>query len=181
MKKEGAMRHVTALVLGLALALGTAYAAILPSDPSDRVAPNREAPEQGSITEGAKVTIAFKITTLDTHEIVTRLVSEYVAGDDRVTPAVQKELMGMKPGERKRVELPPEEAFGPYDEQKKVKLPREILPATAKTGVVYQTPQGEPFTVVALSDDTAIADFNHPLAGKHVLLDVLVVNVEPPS
>jgi FKBP-type peptidyl-prolyl cis-trans isomerase 2 len=108
-------------------------------------------------------------------------VSEYVAGDDRVIPALQKELMGMKPGERKQVELQPEEAFGPYDEQKKIKVPRGILPATAKIGVVYQTPQGEPFTVVALSDDTAVAEFNHPLAGKHVILDVEVLRVEQPS
>jgi FKBP-type peptidyl-prolyl cis-trans isomerase 2 len=176
------MRHVTAVALGLALALGTsAHAATLASDPSDQAAPKQEARNEASVTEGAKVTIAFTIAIPGTHEIITRNVSEYVAGDGQVIPALQKELMGMKPGERKRVELQPEEAFGPYDEQKKIKLPREMLPSTARIGVVYQTPQGEPFTVVALSDDTAVADFNHPLAGKHVILDVEVLKVEQRS
>jgi FKBP-type peptidyl-prolyl cis-trans isomerase 2 len=56
-----------------------------------------------------------------------------------------------------------------------------MLPSTARIGVVYQTPKGEPFTVVALSDDTAVADFNHPLAGKQVIPDVEILRVERPS
>jgi FKBP-type peptidyl-prolyl cis-trans isomerase 2 len=184
MDKEAIMRHVIALAFGIVLTFGTAtaYAAALSTGVSpDRSAPKEEALGHALVTEGAKVTIAFTIAIPDTHETITREVSEYVAGDDQVIPALQKELMGMKAGERKRVELQPEEAFGPYDEQKKIKLPRGILPSTARVGVVYQTPQGETFTVVGLSDDTAVADFNHPLAGKHVILDVEVLQVEQHS
>jgi FKBP-type peptidyl-prolyl cis-trans isomerase 2 len=176
------MRQVTGLALALVLSLGTAaHAATLSSDFSDQAAPKEEAGNQAAVIEGAKVTIAFTIAIPDANEIITGNVSEYVAGENQVIPALQKELMGMKPGERKRVELPPEEAFGPYDEQKMIKIGREILPPTARSGVVYQTPKGDPFTVVALSDDTAVVDFNHPLAGKHLVVDVEVLRVEQPS
>ena len=179
------MRHVIALAFGVALAIATTTAhAAVPSTGcfSRSVRPSKkEALDHALVTEGAKVTIAFTIAVPDTRETITREVSEYVAGDDQVIPALQKELMGMKAGERKRVELQPEEAFGPYDEQKKIRLPRGILPSAARVGVVYQTPQGETFTVVGLSEDTAVADFNHPLAGKHVILDVEVLQVEQPS
>ena len=40
----------------------------------------------------------------------------------------------MKPGEHTRVELEPEEAFGTYDEQKMMKVRRDMLPATARNG-----------------------------------------------
>jgi len=33
-------------------------------------------------------------------------------------------------------------------------------------------------TVVALADDRAVVDLNHPLAGKHLVIDVEVLEVE---
>jgi FKBP-type peptidyl-prolyl cis-trans isomerase 2 len=77
--------------------------------------------------------------------------------------------------------LQPEEAFGPYDEQKMIEIRRDMLPPTARTGSIYQTSDGQPITVVSLADDTAVVDLNHPLAGKHLVIDVEVLGVERPS
>jgi FKBP-type peptidyl-prolyl cis-trans isomerase 2 len=84
----------------------------------------------------------------------------------------------MKPGEQKRVDLKAEEAFGPYDERKKTTISREQLPPEVQAGLVYETSDGVPFTVLALSDQAAVVDFNHPLAGKHLVFDVQVIKVE---
>ncbi|MGH7230898.1 MAG: FKBP-type peptidyl-prolyl cis-trans isomerase [Nitrospiraceae bacterium] len=172
------MRQVRVLALAFALVLTvgiTAHAAMVAPDES---APQEEAGDQPSVTEGAKVTIAFTIAIPEVNEVITGNVSEYVAGEDEVIPALEKELMGLKPGEHKHVDLAPEEAFGPHDETKMMRISRKMLPPTAQSGVIYETPHGDPFTVVALSDDTAVVDFNHPLAGKHLVLDVEVLSVE---
>ncbi|MER3424852.1 MAG: hypothetical protein C4293_18160 [Nitrospiraceae bacterium] len=142
---------------------------------------SNQAEDQGTITEGSKVTIAFTLMIPEEQEVIPNNVSEYVHGKDQVLPKLKAALTGMKTGERKRIDLQPDEAFGPYDEQKMMRVRRDESPPTARTGSVYQTPHGEPFTVVALSESTAVIDFNHPLAGKHLVLDVEVLRVEHPS
>jgi FKBP-type peptidyl-prolyl cis-trans isomerase 2 len=41
------------------------------------------------------------------------------------------------------------------------------------------TSEGVPFVVVDLSGSEAEVDFNHPLAGKHVIIDVKILDVQP--
>lgn len=84
----------------------------------------------------------------------------------------------MKPGEHKRVDLPVEDVFGPYDDNKKITLSREELPPDVETGTVYETPDGQPFTIIALSDTAGVVDLNHPLAGKPFIVDVQILKVE---
>jgi FKBP-type peptidyl-prolyl cis-trans isomerase 2 len=52
------------------------------------------------------------------------------------------------------------------------------LPTGAKTGTVLQNREGQPFTVVEISDNAAVVDYNHPLAGKRLVFDVKVLKVE---
>ena len=87
----------------------------------------------------------------------------------------------MKSGERKRVDLQAGEAFGPYDQKKRITVRREQLPADVAAGSIYQTPEGQPFTITALSDTAAEVDLNHPLAGKPLVLDVQILKVEQGS
>ena len=138
-------------------------------------------PEPAAVAEGAKVTIAFTLTVPETHQTIPDNVSEYTPGENEIIPALEDALMGLTPGEHKRVELQPEEAFGPHDEQKMIKIRRDMLPPTAGPGSIYQASDGQPITVVALSEDTAVVDFNHPLAGKHLIIDVEVLEVEQAS
>ena len=134
--------------------------------------------EETRVQEGTRVLIKFTITVPDENTIIPDNVAQYVPGQRQLIPALEQALMGMKRGEQKRVDLPPHEAFGPYDESKKTSLKREGLPRDVKTGTVLQTPEGRPFTIVELNDSTAVIDFNHPLAGKRLVFDVTVVNVQ---
>jgi len=181
------MRHLGAAALALALGIGTAQAdelrpERLAPDISDQVTIDKDATNDATVVdEGAKVTIAFTIFVPESNEMIPNNVGEYAPGKHQLIPALEDALMGMKPGERKRVDLQPEQAFGSYDEQKMMQVKRDMLPPAAETGRVYQTAHGQPFTIVALRDDAAVIDFNHPLAGKHLVFDVEIVRVEQRS
>jgi FKBP-type peptidyl-prolyl cis-trans isomerase 2 len=178
------MKYLAAAAFVLALGMGAAYAEEL--QPERSAANNSEHATAGSggakvVDEGAKVTIAFTIFVPESNEVIPNNVGEFAPGEHQLIPALEDALMGLQPGDRKRVDLQPEQAFGSYDEQKMMRVTRDMLPPTAQAGRVYQTAHGQPFTIVALRDQTAVIDFNHPLAGKHLVFDVHVVRVEPRS
>lgn len=134
--------------------------------------------DQSSIGPGDKVTIKFNLTVPETRLAIQDNVSEYVPGQHQLLPALEGELMGMKAGDRKHVEFNPEQAFGRYDAEKKMTVARDRVPEEAKVGDVYRTAHGQPFMVGALNDQSAVVDFNHPLAGKRVVFDVQILKVE---
>ncbi|WP_447985063.1 FKBP-type peptidyl-prolyl cis-trans isomerase [Nitrospira sp. Nam74] len=114
--------------LALALGIGTANAATLPSQEGP-VGEQRVMPaEEHVVTGGANVTIAFTLMVPETNQRIPGVVSEYTAGEEEIIPALDDALMGMKPGEQNRVELRPDEAFGPYDDQKIMEIRRDLLP-----------------------------------------------------
>jgi FKBP-type peptidyl-prolyl cis-trans isomerase 2 len=176
------MKHLGMVAIALVLGMGTAQASVLQPDRGTLDRSNQTVTEQDAmVNEGAKVTIAFTIFVPESNEMIPNNVGEYAPGAHQLIPALEDALMGMKPGERKRVDLQPEQAFGSYDEQKMMRVKRDMLPPAAQPGRVYQTAHGQPFTIVAFKDDTAVVDFNHPLAGKHLVFDVEIVRVEPRS
>jgi FKBP-type peptidyl-prolyl cis-trans isomerase 2 len=133
------------------------------------------------VAQGKKVVIEFSIIMPESNEVIPHNVAQYVQGQQQVIPALEQALVGLKPGDTKRVELAPDQAFGPYDENKKTTISRQELPPNAKTGIVMQNREGRPFTVVEVSDQSAVVDYNHPLAGKRLVFDVKVLKVEDVS
>lgn len=133
------------------------------------------------ITEGAKVTIEMTISVPEERVMIPNHKSEYVHGAQQLIPGLENALTGMHAGEKKRVELDAAHAFGPYNADKKTSVPRNQLPDKIRVGDITTTTEGKPFTVVELSEGTAVIDFNHPLAGKQIVLDVRVLDVKPKS
>jgi FKBP-type peptidyl-prolyl cis-trans isomerase 2 len=131
------------------------------------------------ITEGSNVTLEMTITVPDEHLVIPNHKSQYTHGSRQLIPGLEEALAGMRAGERKHVELDVSRAFGPYDAAKKVSVQRAQLPEKIQVGDITTTAEGQPFTVVALSDNQAVIDFNHPLAGKNIVLDVHILNVKP--
>jgi FKBP-type peptidyl-prolyl cis-trans isomerase 2 len=151
------------LIIGVLFVVGTAYSTRQGDE--DRVA------------DGATVTIAFTIMVPEVPLIIPDNVSQYV-GQHQLVPDLEKALKGLKPGDQKRIELDGNEAFGPYDARKKTTISRDQLPPDAKPGAIYETADGVPFTVAVFGDHAAVIDFNHPLAGKQLVSDVQVLDVE---
>jgi FKBP-type peptidyl-prolyl cis-trans isomerase 2 len=131
------------------------------------------------IADGSNVTLEMTITVPEEHLVIPNHKSQYTHGSRQLIPGLEEALAGMRAGEKKHVELDANRAFGPYDTAKKVSVERAQLPEKIKVGDITTTAEGQPFTVVALSDNQAVIDFNHPLAGKNIVLDVHVLNVKP--
>jgi len=137
--------------------------------------------ESPGIVEGSNVTFLYQITIPGATAVGYRDVGQFVQGRHEIFPALEREVAGMKPGEEKKVELTAEEGFGPYDDKKKMDVPRTQLPATAKEGAIVQDKAGHFATVAEFSDSTAVLDYNHPLAGKPLVVQVRILKVENPS
>ncbi len=132
-----------------------------------------------TIEDGSQVTLQMTITLPNDHVMIPPHTSEYTHGAKQLLPGLEQALVGLHSGDTKRVELDADHAFGQYDAGKKMTVPRAQLPHTIARGDMATTAEGRPFTVVSLSDESAVVDFNHPLAGKHIVLDIVVLNVKP--
>ena len=133
------------------------------------------------VGEGATVVFEYTISVPESKLVIPKNVGQFVPGKQEMLPNLEKALTGMKQGEEKRVDLSSDEAFGPYDASKKTVMSKDRIPADTKPGTVLTTQEGVPFVVVDVSGPEAQVDFNHPLAGQHVVIDVKILDVQPPA
>ena len=111
---------------------------------------------------------------------------KYVHGQRRMIPGLEKALTGMKVGDQKNVTVKPEEAYGPVNKAAFQEVPKEKVPADGlKVGAVLmaKSPEGQaiPMRVYEIKEKTVVMDMNHPMAGKTLVFDVKVVDIQPPS
>lgn len=132
------------------------------------------------IMEGSKVTLQYVASAQDSTGIDYGNVTEFVQGRHEIIPALEREVVGMKPGEEKKVALSPEEGFGPHDDRKTLKIPKTLLPFGTKAGDVLRNDVGELATVAEIADTQAVLDYNHPLAGKPLVVQLKILKVENP-
>jgi FKBP-type peptidyl-prolyl cis-trans isomerase 2 len=149
-------------------------------DPFIEPAANKVDAGSEQIVEGSKVTLQYVATALGSTGIDYGNVSEFVQGRHEIFPALEREVVGMKPGEEKKVALSPEQAFGPHDDRKTLKLPKKLLPFGTKAGDILRNDAGELATVAEVSDTLAVLDYNHPLAGKPLVVQLKILKVESP-
>lgn len=133
------------------------------------------------VQNGSVVLMEFTITVPESQLVIPKNVSQFTPGHHELLPNLEKAITGMKKGEEKRVDLSSDDAFGPYDETKKGMISSESLPPDTQPGTILTTEEGVPFVVTELSGPVASIDFNHPLAGKHLIIDVKILNVESPA
>jgi len=115
---------------------------------------------------------------------------EYKHGAEEIVPALERALEGKAVGDRLRVALQPEEAFGAFDPALMVTVPRSEIPEEVELEVgaylpveLEQAPEdleGEEveFRIVEVGDEEVVLDANHPLAGESVTFELEVVSVE---
>ena len=108
-----------------------------------------------------------------------------VQGEGQLPPGADAALLGMAPGEEKRLELPPDKAFGARDPARVESMPLAKLGALARGlkpgGKVMGFRDGKAETARVLSIDggKALLDFNSPLAGKSVVYRLRVLSFVP--
>jgi FKBP-type peptidyl-prolyl cis-trans isomerase 2 len=138
------------------------------------------AADSSEIVDGSSVTVLYYITSPGEAGFEVKDVSQFVQGKHQLLPALEREVTGMKTGEEKKVELSAEEGFGPYDVKKQKTVPKSDLPAGTKEGEVLKDHAGQSATVSQLSDSSAVMDYNHPLAGRPLVVQLKILKVENP-
>lgn len=108
----------------------------------------------------------------------------YLHGHGNIIPGLEQALEGTDVGHRSNVAVDANDAYGETNPDLVFEAPREHFPADLKleagTRVYAEGPQGKvAFRVVRLTDNGAVLDGNHPLAGKRLHFDVEVVDVRP--
>jgi len=139
-----------------------------------------------AIENGMEVTMEYTLTTLPDNTVADSTEGQeplsYVHGTNQIIPGLEKALAGMKPGEKKQITVPADQAYGPYEEKNKVTVPKERVPENVKVGSVLRAREGgQAVRVVEVNDKTVVIDTNHPLAGKDLRFDVKIVDVQPAS
>jgi FKBP-type peptidyl-prolyl cis-trans isomerase SlpA len=137
------------------------------------------------IDAGSRVTLHFAIL-LDTGEEIdtTRrgAPATFVMGDGSLLPGFEEALIGMQAGDDAQLELSPEQAFGPHRRENVQLLGRDrFRDVELEPGLIvsFAAPDGElPGVVRRLFEQTVEIDFNHPLAGRHIVFDVSILAVD---
>jgi FKBP-type peptidyl-prolyl cis-trans isomerase 2 len=106
----------------------------------------------------------------------------YVQGSGQVLPSLEKELEGLKAGDKKGIELPPERGYGQRDPRafRKLSLSAFRDPDTIHRGQkVAGELDGQKFEAVVadVGSDNVTLDMNHPLAGRTLEFQLEVVEV----
>ncbi len=142
-----------------------------------------------AVEKGSSVKIEYTLkddkgAVLDTNSGKEALA--FTQGAAQIIPGLDKALLGMKPGDSKKVTVKPEDAYGAVDPKAEAEVAKDALPqgaAVVGTRLLARGQDGQPrpVTVKAVKDTTVLLDLNHPLAGMTLFFDVKVVAVEPPT
>ena len=99
-------------------------------------------------------------------------------GTGEIFPQIEQALIGMAPGETRSVTIAAADAFGEYDDDNVVTIPRTQLPDDLNPEVgeelVLTGEDDEAFgvTVVEVSAESVTFDSNHPLAGEDLTFEI---------
>ena len=110
---------------------------------------------------------------------------EYIHGHGNLISGLEKELEGMKVGEKKTVTVSPEEGYGEYDPENVIKLERSLFPADFRIGKGVMVPladdEGHHYHsfILEWDDDSVTVDLNPPMAGKTLVFDCEIVSLRP--
>ena len=148
-------------------------------------AKKKAADAAAKIEAGKKVTLYYKLFVkgelLETADVKDPFT--YQHGQHQIVPGLEKGLNGLHVGDKKTIQVPAVEAYGPVDskafrEIEKTKLPGDV---EQKPGMLLEarSPKGEVMLVKVkeVKDKTVVIDFNHPLAGKDLEFQVEVVSI----
>ena len=175
-------RAVFPLLVLSSLALGLAV-------PRAGLAQTPSAPAGPAIEDGSIVRIEYTVTDeagklLDSNKGGKAV--QFTHGRQEMLPGVERQLLGMHPGEEKKLVVTPEEGYGPVDPAAQTEVPKNLVPPEAQEvgkRLVARNRSGTPRMVIVkeVKEETVVLDLNHPLAGKTLLFDVKVLGVDPPQ
>lgn len=144
--------------------------------------------EKPPIGQTSKVTMHFSLaledgtmvdSTFDTDDPLT-----FTMGDGTLIDGLEYAVIGLVAGDKQSLQIGPDAGFGYRDEtaiqeMKRSDFGKEI---ELKPGIVveFDSPSGlqVPGTIAEVNGDTVKVDFSHPLAGRTVVFNVEILEVQ---
>lgn len=108
---------------------------------------------------------------------------EFTVGAGQMIKGFDDAMPGMNLGEKKTINIAPEDAYGPRSEEAIIEFPKENVPAdmVLEPGMPLtlsnQAGQPVPVIVVEVKDDIIILDADHFLAGQELIFDIELVEI----
>lgn len=111
----------------------------------------------------------------------------FLVGHGNIISGLEREMIGMKVGESKEVVIQPGDAYGEYDEEAFMEVPRGAFPNDipveegAELTVKDDAGHSRYARIDAIDGENVTLNFNHPLAGDELHFNVKVIGVREPT
>jgi peptidylprolyl isomerase len=108
---------------------------------------------------------------------------EFTLGEGDLIPGFEQAVLGMTAGESKTATLLADQAYGPHRAERVIDVERHHLPSDLQPELGQQLqmtrPDGTTLAVVvtALTETQVTLDANHPLAGRDLIFDIMLVEI----
>ena len=138
------------------------------------------------VKNGDKVKVHYhgKLTSGETFDSSEgREPLEFEVGSGMVIKGFDDGVTGMTAGDKKTINIPFDEAYGPINPDMVIEMPKDKFPKDLDIEVGMplgmSDPQGQQFqvTIVEIKEDIVMLDANHPLAGQDLVFDLELVEI----
>jgi len=151
------------------------------------------------ISDEKMVSLTYDLTVINDEgeqELMERATQSqpltFLFGMGMMLEAFEKNIEGLKTGDKFSFVLEPEEAYGEYVEAHVVDLPKKLFEVDGKFDeervsegqtLPMMDAQGNRMmgSVLEIKTDVVVMDFNHPLAGETLHFDGEVIDVHEPT
>lgn len=143
---------------------------------------------KNKVHKGDKVSVNY-VGTLDNGDIFDssagREPLSFVVGEGLVLKKFEDCVAGMQLGEKRKVSIDAEDAYGEKRPELVVEVPKENFPSDIRleVGIKLQIRQKKSMAitqaeVIRISQNSVTLDANHPLAGKRLHFEIELVGIE---
>lgn len=143
-----------------------------------------------TVQKGDKVKVHYHGTLTDGSTFDSSAGREPLAfevGAGMMIAGFDQGVVGMTLGEKKRIQIAPADAYGESDPNMVIEFPKDRFPEdmVPEAGMQLNMSNGQgqqfPVVITEVKDEVVVLDANHPLAGKELIFDIEMVEIETPS
>ena len=115
-----------------------------------------------------------------------RTVLEFTVGSGEVIPGISLGVVGMAKGERKKLVLQPQDAYGIVRRQLIKEFPRARFPGLElrvgkRLATVNASGKRRRVKVLEIKPNSVVVDANHPLAGRVLKVEIRLISLQQSS